>query len=306
MCGYSCSSGSIKPDFQVQHRPQVGAELAEAFAPSEQRRALRHRLPGPPFPLVPGRDYSSRRAQPERGAARRLSGSRAGARARRGSAMCARSAHRLSRAGRSRGSDGALGPAGRPHGVERRRGGLYPALRSHSAVPEAGAGLGRGAMRCGPALSVVERRRCAPGGPAELEGRQARGRRNGGSPGAAAASLELLQVARAEPHWRLQARFRGLFSVTLVRAEAAGTGAAAPRLRSARSCLCRGNGLTDCQAEIPVAGRTDTPGGMQTVVAAQGQSAKSPPSATTPRPPSKVLSSVKLRKDRTCDFTLGS
>ncbi|XP_071673345.1 GTPase-activating Rap/Ran-GAP domain-like protein 3 isoform X2 [Patagioenas fasciata] len=45
-------------------------------------------------------------------------------------------------------------------------------------------------MRCGPALSVVERRCCAPGGLAELQGRRARRRRNSGSPAAAAASLE--------------------------------------------------------------------------------------------------------------------
>ncbi|XP_075375749.1 GTPase-activating Rap/Ran-GAP domain-like protein 3 isoform X6 [Mycteria americana] len=50
--------------------------------------------------------------------------------------MCARSSRRLSRAGRSRGSDagGVRPPTGRPHGAEQRRGGLHPVPRPHSAL----------------------------------------------------------------------------------------------------------------------------------------------------------------------------
>lgn len=125
---------------------------------------------------------------------------------RRGNGMCARRSRRLSRAGRSRESDagGVRPPAGRPHGAEQRRGGLHPVPRPHSAVREPGrrgpssGGARRGAMQCGLALSMAERRCCAStgrgaGGAAGAAAPEAPARRGGWPSGSGAAGVPELQ-----------------------------------------------------------------------------------------------------------------
>lgn len=164
--------------------------------------------------------------------------------------MCARSSRRLSRAGRSCGSDagGVRPPAGRPHGAEQRRRSLHPLPRPHSAVPAPGrrgpssGGARRDAVRAR-AVDGGEAVRCfrRPGG---LEGPPERWRRRlprGGGAGPQAAEQRwsrrcgrlprgLLQVTRAEPGERLQGRFRSLFSLRLLQADAAGMVTAITRL----------------------------------------------------------------------------
>lgn len=159
------------------------------------------------------RDYSSRRAlAAARRPARRLSGSRAGAGARRpcaGVAGCVRGAPVASPA-----RDGAAGAT--PEGW-----GLRLAARMELSSADAAstrflgltqryrrrggggrARVGRGAMRCGPALSMAERpcgafagrggwrgRRSGGAGGSRAEGGLALRQRSSGGPGAAAASL---------------------------------------------------------------------------------------------------------------------
>ncbi|XP_054370655.1 uncharacterized protein LOC118686697 isoform X3 [Molothrus ater] len=122
-----------------------------------------------------------------------MNGWRAEAAARRGSGLGAGSSRRLSRAGRSRGSDagGAKPPAGRPHGAERRGRGVRPVPRPRSAVPVAGARLGRGALP--PADGG------APGGALLPRAGSCRSRPGRAAPGAAAVTVRRLAEAREPP-----------------------------------------------------------------------------------------------------------
>ncbi|XP_054374227.1 translation initiation factor IF-2-like [Molothrus ater] len=110
-----------------------------------------------------------------------------------GRAPGAGSSRRLSRAGRSRGSDagGAKPPAGRPHGAERRGRGVRPVPRPRSAVPVAGAQLGRGALP--PADGG------APGGALLPRAGSCRSRPGRAAPGAAAVTVRRLAEAREPP-----------------------------------------------------------------------------------------------------------
>lgn len=145
--------------------------------------------------------------------------------------MCARSSRRLSRAGRSRGSDagGLKPPSGRPHGAEQRGRGVHPIPRPHSAVPEAGAKLGwGGAWRAADRRWRIVKRcvlcfcRPGPGGAAGASG--AGGSRGVGRlalglaeqqelPSCSRLPRGLLQVAWAESDERLQSRFRSVYCV---------------------------------------------------------------------------------------------
>ncbi|XP_054370571.1 translation initiation factor IF-2-like [Molothrus ater] len=142
---------------------------------------------------TPGRPCGRKARRLTQRPTRRRSGWRAEAAARRGSGLGAGGSRRLSRAGRSRGSDagGAKPPAGRPHGAERRGRGVRPVPRPRSAVPVAGARLGRGALP--PADGG------APGAALLPRAGSCRSRPGRAAPGAAAVTVRRLAEAREPP-----------------------------------------------------------------------------------------------------------
>lgn len=188
-----------------------GAQIAFASLPRGALLPAAKDGPGRAAPRrsLAARDYSSRRAlAPARRPARRLSGSRAGAGARRpcaGVAGCVRGAPVASPA-----RDGAAGAT--PEGW-----GLRLAARMELSSAEAAstrflgltqryrrrggggrARAGRGAMRCGPALSVAERPCCAStargaGGAAGAVAPEAPARRGGWPSGSGAAGVPALR-----------------------------------------------------------------------------------------------------------------
>ncbi|XP_077032681.1 uncharacterized protein LOC143693777 [Agelaius phoeniceus] len=135
---------------------------------------------------TPGRPCGRKARRLTQRPTRHMNGWWAEAAACRGSGLGAGSSRRLCHAGRSRGSDagGAKPPSGRPHGAERRGRGVRPAPRPRSAVPVAGARLGRGALP--PADGG------APGGALLPRAGSCRSRPGRAAPGAAAVTVRRL------------------------------------------------------------------------------------------------------------------